>query len=122
ASSRSPRSPRARVVRTRSHDSISIRLDYDARRMRLPPARRLGATAILTVVLAATAPDARADVRLFRPLTADPRECQSRWRMSRYVEDWRYGTDVTDSTSRGGVVHDRVGISWEVSAGEVFRW
>ena len=90
--------------------------------MRLPPARRLGAIAILTVVLAATAPDARADVRLFRPLTADPRECQSRWRMSRYVEDWRYGTDVTDSTSRGGVVHDRVGISWEVSAGEVFRW
>jgi hypothetical protein len=59
---------------------------------------------------------------LFRPLTADPRENQSLWRASRYVEDWRYGTDVTDSTSQGGFVHDRQGVSWEAAAGNVFRW
>jgi hypothetical protein len=34
----------------------------------------------------------------------------------------RYGTDVADSTSQGGVIEDLRGISWEVSAGEVFRW
>ncbi len=87
-----------------------------------PAARRFGAAAFALVLAAAAPSGARGDARLFRPVTADPRESQSRWRMSHYVEDWRYGTDVTDSTSRGGVVHNRQGVSWEVSAGEVFRW
>ena len=64
---------------------------------------------------------AHADVRLFRPLTADPRENQSHWKMAHYTEDWRYGTDITDSTSHGGVVQDRQGFLWEVAAGETFR-
>jgi hypothetical protein len=61
-------------------------------------------------------------VRLFRPLTADPRENQTRWRMGEFTEDWRYGTDVTDSTSQGGYENGRTGVAWEASAGEVFRW
>ena len=78
----------------------------------------------LGLVAVVTLGSARADagVRLFRPLTADPRENQSHWRMSSYTEDWRYGTDVTDSTSHGGVVQDRTGVAWEVAAGETFRW
>jgi len=81
------------------------------------------APACLTLaVLVALASPARADVRLFRPLTADPRENQTHWRMSHYTEDWRYGTDVTDSTSQGGWVRDRQGFAWEVGGGETFRW
>lgn len=94
--------------------------------MRLSPCRRSCTAAalalVLVPVLVAAARDARGDVRLFRPLTADPRESRGLWRMSHYTEDWRYGTDVTDSTSQGGFVNGREGISWEVSAGTVFRW
>src|SRR5204863_4601614 len=87
---------------------------------RAPLARRSAGAAILCAVLAFRS--AGGEPRLFRPLTADPRESQSRWRMVDYTEDWRYGTDVTDSTSRGGVVQDRTGVAWEVSGGETFRW
>ena len=65
---------------------------------------------------------AEGDVRLFRPLIADPRENQIHWRMVSFTEDWRYGTDIGDSTSRGGFEQDRRGVSWEVSGGETFRW
>src|SRR5262245_61850718 len=68
------------------------------------------------------APVGSGGVRLFRPLTADPRENQTRWRMGEFTEDWRFGTDVTDSTSQGGYENSRTGVAWEVSAGEVFRW
>lgn len=74
------------------------------------------------LLLAVPARSMAADVRLFRPLTADPRENQLRWRMSSYTEDWRYGTDVGDSTSQGGVRRDHHGVAWEIAAGEVFRW
>ena len=97
--------------------------------MMIPPRLRrpaLGSALALALALlaplVAARPCAAADVRLFRPLTADPRENQSRWRMSHYVEDWRYGTDVTDSTSKGGVVKGREGFSWEVAAGNTFQW
>src|SRR5258706_13225700 len=100
---------------------FSAGLDYDARHMSpdSTPARRASLALALAVMLAAAA--SHADARLFRPLTADPRESQSHWRASRYQEDWRYGTDVSDSTSHGGVVH-RSGVSWEVAAGSVFHW
>jgi hypothetical protein len=80
---------------------------------------RLALALLLTTVLVGAA---AADVRLFRPLTADPRENQLRWRLSSFTEDWRYGTDVGDSTSRGGVLRGDQGVAWEVAAGEVFRW
>src|SRR5438128_1349153 len=64
---------------------------------------------------------ARAEA-VFRPLIADPRESLSRWRFVGYTEDWRYGTDLTDSTSRGGVERDRRGLTWEVAGGNRFRW
>ncbi len=85
---------------------------------------RGAACLVLVAALAASLEPTRAasEPRLFRPLTADPRENQSHWKMVSYVEDWRYGTDVTDSTSRGGVVDDREGIAWEAAAGDVFRW
>ena len=81
---------------------------------------RLAALAV-AFALAAAAP-ARADLRLFRPITADPRENQTRWHRYEYVEDWRYGTDIGDSTSQGGVEQDVHGLGWEVSGGEKFRW
>src|SRR5204862_4945259 len=71
-----------------------------------------GCWAILTwIVLAAgwCGGSARAEA-VFRPLIADPRESLSRWRFVGYTEDWRYGTDITDSTSRGGVERDRRGL------------
>jgi len=64
---------------------------------------------------------ARADA-VFRPLIADPRESLSRWRIVTSVEDWRYGTDITDSTRHGGVVEDRERIMWEIAGGHTFRW
>src|SRR5262245_13184883 len=92
----------------------------DVRRMGLG-ARGRTALAALALWLTAS-PTAAQNVRLFRPLTADPRECQSRWRMSHGTEDWRYGTDVTDSTSQGGVVEDREKLNWEAAAAQVFLW
>ena len=59
---------------------------------------------------------------VFRPLIADPRESLSRWRIVTSVEDWRYGSDITDSTSRGGYIEDRERILWEGAAGHTFRW
>src|ERR1044072_3176958 len=59
---------------------------------------------------------------VFRPLIADPRESMSRWRIASYTEDWRYGADITDSTSQGGVERNRTGLQWEVAAGNRFRW
>ena len=72
------------------------------------------------VACCAFAGTARAEA-IFRPLVADPRESLSRWRIVTSVEDWRYGTDITDSTSRGGYVQDRERIVWEGAAGHTFR-
>src|SRR5438093_10543067 len=85
--------------------------------MPLPPVRTL---ALLAAALLG-ARCARADA-VFRPLIADPRESLSRWRLVSYTEDRRYGTDITDSTSRGGVAKDRRGLMWEVAGGNRFRW
>jgi hypothetical protein len=84
-------------------------------------AARALAAALGLLPLVACAGSASGEI-LFRPLVADPRESVSRWRQSSYVADWRYGADVTDSTSRGGVVEDRRGVQWELAAGNVFRW
>src|SRR5438128_306051 len=59
---------------------------------------------------------------LFRPLIADPRESLSRWRLVSYTEDRRFGTDITDSTSHGGILQDQRGLMWEVAGGNRFRW
>lgn len=58
--------------------------------------------------------------RLFRPLLADPRENQFRMKWVRSTENWRYGTDITDSTSQGGY-QTRTGVTWDVGFGETFR-
>ncbi len=74
------------------------------------------------LVLVALVPQGAAAGGLFRPSVANPRESLSRWRQSSYTSDWRYGTDVTDSTSIGGFVEDRTGVHWEIAAGHTFRW
>src|SRR5437870_3367450 len=61
----------------------------------LPAFPRSFALALVAALAAAAVhPPAAADggVRLFRPLVADPREDQSRWRMVSFTEDWRFGT------------------------------
>lgn len=89
-------------------------------RSRLP---RIALGALLLSVPAWRPPAAHgADARVFRPLTADPRESQTRWHVLHFVEDWRYGADVGDSTSRGGWRRGVEGDAWEVGAGETFRW
>ncbi len=93
-----------------------IRTPFTAR-----PARDAIRIALLLATLCAGVRPAHADA-VFRPLAADPRESLSRWRIVTSVEDWRYGTDITDSTSRGGVVEDRERIMWEGAGGHTFRW
>lgn len=78
--------------------------------------------ALACLAAAWAAGPAAADTRLFRPLTADPRENQTHWRMMTDVEDLRYGADITDSTSHGGVDPRVHGRAWEAAAGETFRW
>ncbi|HEY3155287.1 MAG TPA: DUF1207 domain-containing protein [Candidatus Eisenbacteria bacterium] len=68
----------------------------------------------------AAGPPIGAGVYLFRPLLADPREDQFRMNLSHYVEDRRYGTDFTDSTSRGGYER-REGTAWDVATGAILR-
>src|SRR5262249_13537087 len=58
---------------------------------------------------------------LWRPLPADPRECQFRMKWVAYTEDWRYGTDITNPASRGGVLRDRHGVTWDVGVGTSVR-
>jgi hypothetical protein len=59
-------------------------------------------------------------IQLFRPLTADPRENQFRMVFSDYTENWRYGTDIADSTSQGGF-EERTGTRWDVAIGATPR-
>jgi hypothetical protein len=75
---------------------------------------------VLVSFAALLAPRSGHAVRLFRPLLADPRENQFRMKWVRTTEDWRFGTDISDSTSRGG--HQRrSGTTWDVGFGETFR-
>lgn len=69
-------------------------------------------------------------IKIFRPLLADPREDQFRMKLAHYREQWRYGTDVTDSTSQGGF-EERSGTAWDVGIGanprldpmrRMFKW
>jgi hypothetical protein len=83
--------------------------------------RKLGPALLTTFVMLGTCGDALAG-GLFRPPVANPRESISRWRQSSYTSDWRYGTDVTDSTTIGGFIEDRTGVHWEIAAGHTFRW
>ena len=90
---------------------------------RRPPTALLVCATLLAIALAVPTP-ARAEgsPRLFRPLTADPREGQSRWRQAHYTEDWRFGSDITDSTSTGGWDRNRQGKRWDIAGGETLRW
>jgi hypothetical protein len=91
--------------------------------MLAPIASRAALAALLSLALLLPAASfADGSPRIFRPLTADPRENQSRWRQAHYTEDWRYGTDITDSTSRGGWDRGREGKRWDVGGGETLRW
>src|SRR5262249_25249420 len=83
------------------------------------PRGAIGAVA-LCVAMTFLLPPASACAALFRPLLADPRENQFRMKWVHSVEDWRFGTDVTDSLSRGGTQR-RTGTTWDVGFGETFR-
>ena len=88
-----------------------------------PQVRALAFAALAALALSFPRPAAaEGSPRIFRPLTADPREDQSRWRQAYYTEDWRYGTDITDSTSHGGWDRNRTGKRWDISGGETLRW
>lgn len=107
-------------MNARFPDRATPMAGLDSARAAGPRASRVAA--LLAALLLCTATAHASDVRLFRPLTADPRESQTRWRMSNYTEDWRFGTDVTDSTSQGGVIQDHKGFSWEAAGGMTFHW
>lgn len=66
-------------------------------------------------IAAAAAPE------LFRPLLADPRESVIHLGVSSFRQDFRYGTDVTDSTSIAGWIHDVHGVGFDVGGGKVFH-
>lgn len=84
--------------------------------------RRVVAAALFLALAALPAPASPGrPVRLFRPLLADPRENQFRMKWVRSTEDWRYGADIADSTSSGGIAEDRKTVTWDVGFGETFR-
>ena len=58
---------------------------------------------------------------LFPPLIADPREDQARVQFVSSTQDYRYGTDVTDSTSVAGIEAGRRGTLMEADLGRTFR-
>jgi hypothetical protein len=72
---------------------------------------------VLAATLAAAPAFAHHQMSLFRPLVADPREGLFRLKYDRYTEDRRYGTDIADSTSKGGVLRGLEGTYWDVSFG-----
>jgi len=87
--------------------------------------RRTRALIVSTIVLALALSAARArsgpDAVLFRPRLADPRESLMRFRFSSFTQDFRYGTDVADSTSVAGVDEDERGVGFGITAGRTFR-
>jgi hypothetical protein len=100
--------------------SASLSSLPQGRRTCIPPIRLA-----IFVLLAAGIPRAErafagTENLIFRPLTADPREDQFRLKFVRFTENWRYGTDVTDSTSVGGY-EERTGVSWDVGIGGPLR-
>src|SRR5262245_1368544 len=84
--------------------------------------------ALLGLVIAAYAPTraAAADsqekpvVPIWRPLIADPREAEFKMQWVTFREDWRFGTDVADSTTHGGYTRQE-GVYWDVSFGNSFH-
>jgi hypothetical protein len=82
-----------------------------------PPAIRILALALA----AAPVPAVAVGGILFHPLIADPREDQIRVQIASFTQDYRYGTDVTDSTTVAGVDAGRRGTEFEVGVGHTFR-
>ena len=76
--------------------------------------------ALLMSIAASESAFAGTENLIFRPLTADPREDQFRLKFVRFSENWRFGTDITDSTSVGGF-EQRSGVSWDVGIGGPLR-
>src|SRR5262245_42313578 len=60
-------------------------------------------------------------VPIWRPLLADPREADFKMQWVTFHEDWRFGTDITDSTTHGGYVAQQ-GVYWDVSFGGNFHF
>ncbi len=58
---------------------------------------------------------------LFRPLLEDPDEPLVHLRVQAVTQDLRFGSDVTDSTTRGGWEEDVDGMTFDVAGGHVFR-
>jgi len=83
----------------------------------LLPAIRSSLVALAVALLPAAA---HAGV-LFHPLIADPREDQIRVQIVSFTQDYRYGTDVTDSTSLAGVTPGQHGTAFEIGVGRTFR-
>lgn len=86
-------------------------------------ARAAAAAAAVTLALLAASSPARAEepAVLFRPALADPRESVVHFRVVSFTQDFRYGTDVLDSTSRGGWDRGVRGVSFDVGGGRIFR-
>ena len=72
------------------------------------------------VLLATLLPAAASGGTLFTPLVADPREDQIRVQVVSFSQHYRYGMDVTDSTSRPGIDEQR-GTEFEIGVGRTFR-
>jgi hypothetical protein len=60
-------------------------------------------------------------LELFRPRMAAPFESLTRLRFQSFEQDYRYGTDVSDSTSVAGVDRDVRGVSFGVAGGRTLR-
>jgi len=91
--------------------------------MPAPACRRVAPSWLAAIVATlAVAPVARAaDAVLYRPMMADLRESLIHLRVCSFTQDFRYGSDVTDSTSNGGWQLGVTGVSFDVGAGKVFR-
>jgi hypothetical protein len=79
---------------------------------------------VLTIAawLIACAAAARADEAiLYRPMMADLNESLIHVKVSSVTQDFRYGVDITDSTSVGGWRTGQSGVGWDVAAGKTFR-
>ena len=76
---------------------------------------------VAVVLVTGLLPVVAAGGTLFHPLVADPREDQIRVQIVSYDQDYRYGTDVTDSTSVAGVDAGQRGTEFEIGVGHTFR-
>ena len=84
-------------------------------------ARRAAIATLAATLALANRAAASPDPILFRPMLADPHESAIHLQVASFTQDFRYGSDITDSLSHGGWQEGVSGVTFDLGGGKIFR-